>query len=90
MVCIAFAGNLPLHYAAGYADLDVVKELLRVFPDASRVANDHNNLPLHLAASNEAGVEVCRVLIQACPGVHDVAKRVRLEYLSSEYCALLA
>jgi ankyrin repeat protein len=61
-------GNLALHFTAWKkGPLDVVKLLLKVFPEGAAQKNNHGNLPLHYAAHYNAPLEVVEALYLAYP-----------------------
>lgn len=45
-------GNLPLHLAAGYRSLDMVKACLAAYPEGINISNQHHKTPLDLAKSS--------------------------------------
>jgi len=63
-----FCGRLPLHYAAySKPSVNVIKLLLRHFPDAAKKFDDDGRLPLHLAVIRNAPKQSMQAVIDAYP-----------------------
>lgn len=61
-------GNLPLHNAAAWSPLPIVKLIYSIHPAAVKEENDNGNLPLHIACCNNRSAEdVVKFLIDQYP-----------------------
>jgi ankyrin repeat protein len=65
-------GKLPIHYAADrgnkfhkYGRMAVLKQLLKVYPEATTVRDGSGLLPLHIAIESRASLSVLEVLLRA-------------------------
>ena len=56
---------MPLHSAAKYAGLEVIKALLAACPAAAAEKDGNNRLPLHVALANNAPLDVVAALLAA-------------------------
>ena len=63
-----FCGRLPLHYAAySKPSVNVIKLLLRHYPEAAKRLDDDGRLPLHLAVIRNAPKQSMQAIIDANP-----------------------
>ena len=63
-------GSLPLHVAARYSNsVDLIRELVNLYPDALKLKNKSLEIPLHVLGSNgnPAVPEIVNVFVQAAP-----------------------
>eukprot|EP01036_Dinobryon_divergens_P035994 gene35994-46761_t len=63
-------GSLPLHIAARYSNsVDLIRELVNLYPDALKLKNKSLDIPLHVLGSNgnPAVPEIVNVFVQAAP-----------------------
>jgi len=67
----SLVGMLPLHYAClvPIASVDIVSYLIECYPEAIRVPDCHNRLPLHIACHQNTTVpiETIQYLVRAWP-----------------------
>jgi ankyrin repeat protein len=66
-------GCLPIHHAAAYSSLDVIKFLLKVHPESlTIVTSDQDNL-LHLACGNDSNIADTKAIVEylckLCPAL---------------------
>lgn len=62
------AGDTPIHYAARYTDsVDMIKFLLQMSPESTKVQGDQNLVPLQCAVFNESAhrLDIVKTLIEA-------------------------
>jgi ankyrin repeat protein len=63
-----FRLNTPLHLAAAFGKIDVMRFLLERWPEGTRVGNDLGRTPLHVAAESRVGnIDAARLLVEQWP-----------------------
>ncbi|KAK1256675.1 hypothetical protein QJS04_geneDACA024327 [Acorus gramineus] len=70
------SGNTPLHYAAGYDDIEMVNLILNTDEDVAYLLNVDGHSPLHVAAGL-GQTTVVEALIERCPGCVTLRDNVR-------------
>jgi ankyrin repeat protein len=58
-------GNLPLHYSIN--NIEIMRVLLSIYPDAAKIKNNYEFLPIHLALDYNVSSNIIIMLIEAYP-----------------------
>lgn len=59
------SGNLPLHSSMN--NINAIKVILSIYPDAAKIKNNYGFLPIHIALDSKASPEIIMMLLEAYP-----------------------